>query len=200
MHTHARARTHTRTRARACTRVDTSTTATASSATNGEEYFPHNRGSGSERDDEQTVTTDDRGGDVRGGARRERTASERSDGLGGFYGTPSTPTRSRVFNKHRVTRPRRRLVFRLSWHHSFAHPVYSVEALDVTRDGIAELVVLTTFGLHVLQEDFSERSVLQRRIRDTIAVMKELLAAESTAAAEEGKATEAKAVEEHANA
>ena len=33
---------------------------------------------------------------------------------------------------------------------------------------------LTTFGLHVLQEDFSDGSVLERRIRDTVATMREV--------------------------
>lgn len=63
------------------------------------------------------------------------------------------------------------LEFRLAWQHRFAHPVYSVEEMDVTADGIAELVILSMFGLHVLQYDFTE---LDRRACAVIALMRQV--------------------------
>eukprot|EP00038_Savillea_parva_P002272 m.112473 g.112473 ORF g.112473 m.112473 type:complete len:558 (-) comp10783_c0_seq3:67-1740(-) len=73
--------------------------------------------------------------------------------------------------------------YRLQWQHRFAYPLYRMEQVDVTGDGISELVVLSMFGLHVLQQDFSE---LHRRVKRVIELAREVTALEEAAAAASG--------------
>ena len=41
--------------------------------------------------------------------------------------------------------------FQLVWKRSFAHPLFAIEYLDLTNDGLKELAVASLSGLHVLQ-------------------------------------------------
>eukprot|EP00035_Acanthoeca_spectabilis_P033629 m.24708 g.24708 ORF g.24708 m.24708 type:complete len:534 (-) comp6110_c0_seq1:638-2239(-) len=68
-----------------------------------------------------------------------------------------------------------RLQFELAWQHRFAHPIYSVQEVDVTADGVAELVVLSMFGLHLLQHDFAQ---LDRHAQRVLELMREVDALE----------------------
>ena len=49
------------------------------------------------------------------------------------------------------TSPSTAPLYALAWRHELAHPVCGVHAIDVTRDGVRELVVQTLLGVHVLQ-------------------------------------------------
>jgi len=44
----------------------------------------------------------------------------------------------------------------LMWSHHFSHPILSLDYVDITGDGLNELVVMSTRGIHVLQHDLSE--------------------------------------------
>ena len=44
----------------------------------------------------------------------------------------------------------------LIWEREFAHPIHQVMYCDITGDGLSELVVLSTAGLHILQHDLSQ--------------------------------------------
>jgi len=44
----------------------------------------------------------------------------------------------------------------LSWQRSFSHPILALDYCDVTGDGVAELVALTTRGVQILQHDLEE--------------------------------------------
>ncbi|KAH7972069.1 hypothetical protein HPB52_006163 [Rhipicephalus sanguineus] len=39
----------------------------------------------------------------------------------------------------------------LLWHQTVSHPILSIKYMDLTGDGICELLVLSTKGLHILQ-------------------------------------------------
>jgi hypothetical protein len=39
----------------------------------------------------------------------------------------------------------------LCWTKSFAQPLYSIDYVDLTNDGVRELIVASSKGLHVLQ-------------------------------------------------
>ena len=41
--------------------------------------------------------------------------------------------------------------FQLIWRRSFANPLFAIEYLDLTNDGLKELTVASLSGLHVLQ-------------------------------------------------
>ena len=41
--------------------------------------------------------------------------------------------------------------FQLVWKRNFAHPLFAIEYLDLTNDGLKELAVASLSGLHVLQ-------------------------------------------------
>ena len=41
--------------------------------------------------------------------------------------------------------------FTLTWRRSFANPLFAVEYLDLTNDGLKEIAVASLAGLHVLQ-------------------------------------------------
>ena len=41
--------------------------------------------------------------------------------------------------------------FTLIWRRSFANPLFAVEYLDLTNDGVKEIAVASLAGLHVLQ-------------------------------------------------
>ena len=44
--------------------------------------------------------------------------------------------------------------FQLMWRRSFASPLFAIEYLDLTNDGLKELAVASLSGLHVLQVSF----------------------------------------------
>ena len=44
--------------------------------------------------------------------------------------------------------------FQLMWKRSFASPLFAIEYLDLTNDGLKELVVASLSGLHVLQVSY----------------------------------------------
>ena len=41
--------------------------------------------------------------------------------------------------------------FQLVWRRSFANPLFAIEYLDLTNDGLKEIAVASLSGLHVLQ-------------------------------------------------
>ena len=43
----------------------------------------------------------------------------------------------------------------LRWRRPFPFPIYSIAKLDLTGDGLDEMVVLTMYGAHVLQQDLN---------------------------------------------
>ena len=45
--------------------------------------------------------------------------------------------------------------FRLLWQQSFSDPVFAIDSLDITGDGLEDLVVLSQKGIHVLQVGLS---------------------------------------------
>ena len=47
----------------------------------------------------------------------------------------------------------------LGWTKSFAQPIYSINYVDLTNDGVRELIVASSKGLHVLQHKFAEITV-----------------------------------------
>ncbi|XP_041351176.1 KICSTOR complex protein kaptin-like [Gigantopelta aegis] len=56
--------------------------------------------------------------------------------------------------------------FHLLWQRSFPCPVMGIDSLDITGDGIEELIVVTLKGLHILQPDLNEVSeLLLERLR-----------------------------------
>ena len=44
--------------------------------------------------------------------------------------------------------------FQLMWRRSFASPLFAIEYLDLTNDGLKELAVASLSGLHVLQVSY----------------------------------------------
>ncbi|KAK8763553.1 hypothetical protein V5799_033842 [Amblyomma americanum] len=46
--------------------------------------------------------------------------------------------------------------YELLWHQMVSHPILSIEYMDLTGDGVCELLVLSTKGLHILQHDLRE--------------------------------------------
>lgn len=46
--------------------------------------------------------------------------------------------------------------YMLLWHQMVSHPILSIEYMDLTGDGVCELLVLSTKGLHILQHDLRE--------------------------------------------
>ena len=46
---------------------------------------------------------------------------------------------------------KRRLQATLCWTKSFAQPLYGIDYIDLTNDGVRELIVASSKGLHVLQ-------------------------------------------------
>ena len=44
-----------------------------------------------------------------------------------------------------------RLQATLCWKKSFAQPLYAIDYIDLTNDGVRELIVASSKGLHVLQ-------------------------------------------------
>lgn len=49
-----------------------------------------------------------------------------------------------------------REAYELLWHQTVSHPILSIKYMDLTGDGICELLVLSTKGLHILQHDLRE--------------------------------------------
>ena len=50
--------------------------------------------------------------------------------------------------------------FQLIWKRSFANPLFAIEYLDLTNDGLKELTVASLSGLHVLQVSDSSRTII----------------------------------------
>lgn len=50
--------------------------------------------------------------------------------------------------------------YALHWQQTVSHPVLSVRYLDITGDGVRELLVLSSKGLHILQHDVQEAAQL----------------------------------------
>uniref|UniRef100_A0A1E1XLJ2 Kaptin actin binding protein n=1 Tax=Amblyomma sculptum TaxID=1581419 RepID=A0A1E1XLJ2_AMBSC len=46
--------------------------------------------------------------------------------------------------------------YELLWYQMVSHPILSIEYMDLTGDGVCELLVLSTKGLHILQHDLRE--------------------------------------------
>jgi hypothetical protein len=46
--------------------------------------------------------------------------------------------------------------YRLAWRHSYPAPIFCVRAVDVTNDGINEIVVSSLHGLHIAQLDWNK--------------------------------------------
>lgn len=46
------------------------------------------------------------------------------------------------------------IYFQLMWRRSFASPLFAIEYLDLTNDGLKELAVASLSGLHVLQVSY----------------------------------------------
>jgi len=46
--------------------------------------------------------------------------------------------------------------FQLIWRRSFANPLFAIEYLDLTNDGLKELTVASLSGLHVLQHNLNK--------------------------------------------
>ena len=50
--------------------------------------------------------------------------------------------------------------FKLVWSRGFSHPVHHVWYGDLTHDGLAELVVVSTGGVHIMQVGHSSTRIL----------------------------------------
>lgn len=49
--------------------------------------------------------------------------------------------------------------FQLMWRRSFASPLFAIEYLDLTNDGLKELAVASLSGLHVLQHNLDNAAL-----------------------------------------
>eukprot|EP00123_Amoebidium_parasiticum_P022924 comp97953_c0_seq1/m.48686 comp97953_c0_seq1/g.48686 ORF comp97953_c0_seq1/g.48686 comp97953_c0_seq1/m.48686 type:complete len:736 (-) comp97953_c0_seq1:150-2357(-) len=58
------------------------------------------------------------------------------------------------------------------WEQTYAHPVYGLVYGDVTGDGVCELLVATTKGMHVMQHDLE---ATEARVRESLAHIRRLL-------------------------
>lgn len=61
--------------------------------------------------------------------------------------------------------------FQLMWRRSFASPLFAIEYLDLTNDGLKELAVASLSGLHVLQHNLDNaalRNAEQNSIGDSM--------------------------------
>jgi hypothetical protein len=64
--------------------------------------------------------------------------------------------------------------WRLIWTRAFSHPILALKSLDLTGDGVNELAVMTTKGIHVLQHNASSLArVREERLRAALARAKE---------------------------
>ncbi|PIK49116.1 putative kaptin [Apostichopus japonicus] len=55
--------------------------------------------------------------------------------------------------------------YELTWRRSFGHPLLTMQYMDVTGDGLCELVVVSTKGIHILQHNLSiAAEVLLKRL------------------------------------
>ncbi|XP_028397705.1 KICSTOR complex protein kaptin-like [Dendronephthya gigantea] len=72
---------------------------------------------------------------------------------------------TKEYNENR----KRRLQATLCWKKSFAQPLYAIDYVDLTNDGVRELIVASSKGLHVLQHMFTDirkRFQNEFRLRD----------------------------------
>lgn len=55
--------------------------------------------------------------------------------------------------------------YELIWKRSFGHPLLTMQYMDVTGDGLGELVVVSTKGIHILQHNLSDAAdILMERL------------------------------------
>lgn len=66
--------------------------------------------------------------------------------------------------------------FTLIWRRSFANPLFAVEYLDLTNDGVKEIAVASLAGLHVLQHnvDRTEKELVPEMNQTTSEYVKEM--------------------------
>jgi len=68
--------------------------------------------------------------------------------------------------------------FDMIWQREFAFPLYDIYVGDFNMDGLLELVIITMFGIHILQynlEKAKQRYLYILRLIDEIKIMKEVL-------------------------
>jgi len=68
--------------------------------------------------------------------------------------------------------------FEMIWQREFAFPLYDIYVGDFNMDGLLELVIITMFGIHILQynlEKAKKRCLYILRLIDEIKIMKEVL-------------------------
>jgi hypothetical protein len=68
--------------------------------------------------------------------------------------------------------------FDMIWQREFAFPLYDIYVGDFNMDGLLELVIITMFGIHILQynlEKAKKRCLYILRLIDEIKIMKEVL-------------------------
>lgn len=64
--------------------------------------------------------------------------------------------------------------YSLLWQQTVSHPILSLRYMDLIGDGVCELLVLSTKGLHILQHDLQEMTQLcLERIRKVAALVQE---------------------------
>ena len=51
--------------------------------------------------------------------------------------------------------------FQLIWRRSFANPLFAIEYVDLTNDGMEEIAVASLSGLHVLQVSVNNNSSIE---------------------------------------
>lgn len=61
--------------------------------------------------------------------------------------------------------------YTLLWHQTVSHPILALKYMDLTGDGVCELLVLSTKGLHILQHDLRETTNICIDRMDKIAAL-----------------------------
>lgn len=61
--------------------------------------------------------------------------------------------------------------YTLLWHQTVSHPILALKYMDLTGDGVCELLVLSTRGLHILQHDLRETTNICIDRMDKIAAL-----------------------------
>lgn len=57
--------------------------------------------------------------------------------------------------------------FQLIWRRSFANPLFAIEYVDLTNDGMEEIAVASLSGLHVLQHNLNKTEQSLSKIKET---------------------------------
>ncbi|XP_070570250.1 KICSTOR complex protein kaptin-like [Ptychodera flava] len=61
--------------------------------------------------------------------------------------------------------------YKMVWERTFAHPVLAMQYLDLTNDGLSELSLVSTKGLHILQHDLDKaRDRCAQRLKQLIQI------------------------------